>query len=49
MPETKMQVLPLLPLKSSTLFPGLLKPLSVGRAASRAAVESRARDRKKKN
>lgn len=40
MPETKMQVLPLLPLKSSTLFPGLLMPLSVGRSASRAAVEA---------
>src|SRR5258706_6352599 len=40
MPETKMQTLPLLPLKNSTLFPGLLMPLSVGRSASRAAVEA---------
>jgi ATP-dependent Lon protease len=40
MPETKLQTLPLLPLKNSTLFPGLLMPLSVGRAASRAAVEA---------
>jgi ATP-dependent Lon protease len=34
------RVLPLLPLKNSVLFPGLLMPLSVGRAASLAAVEA---------
>ena len=32
--------LPLLPLKNSVLFPGLLMPLAVGRPASVAAVES---------
>jgi len=34
------QVLPVLPLKNSVLFPHLLMPLSVGRPASRAAVEA---------
>ncbi|MGE5569384.1 MAG: endopeptidase La [Rhodospirillales bacterium] len=34
------QVLPLLPLKNSVLFPHLLMPLSVGRPSSRAAVEA---------
>ncbi|MFB3778535.1 MAG: endopeptidase La [Bryobacteraceae bacterium] len=34
------QVLPLLPLKNSVLFPNLLMPLSVGRPASLAAVEA---------
>ncbi len=34
------QVLPLLPLKNSVLFPSLLMPLSVGRQASLAAVEA---------
>ncbi|HOQ46136.1 MAG TPA: endopeptidase La [Bryobacteraceae bacterium] len=34
------QVLPLLPLKNSVLFPNLLMPLSVGRPSSRAAVEA---------
>jgi len=34
------KTLPLLPLKSSVLFPGLLMPLSVGRSASLAAVEA---------
>ena len=33
-------VLPLLPLKNSVLFPGLLMPLSVGRTTSLAAVEA---------
>ncbi|MGE5488322.1 MAG: endopeptidase La [bacterium] len=33
-------VLPVLPLKNSVLFPHLLMPLSVGRPASRSAVES---------
>ena len=33
------QTLPLLPLKNSVLFPGLMMPLSVGREASIAAVE----------
>jgi ATP-dependent Lon protease len=36
----RIQVLPVLPLKSAVLFPGLLMPLSVGRAASMKAVES---------
>src|SRR5579871_5214983 len=35
----KIRILPLLPLKNSVLFPGLLMPLSVGRTASLAAVE----------
>ncbi len=41
MAEQKEQIstLPLLPLKNSVLFPGLLMPLSVGRQASVAAVE----------
>ncbi len=41
MPEQdiKISTLPLLPLKNSVLFPGLLMPLSVGRRASVAAVE----------
>src|SRR5215831_7146469 len=34
------QTLPLLALKNSALFPGLLMPLSVGRKASIAAVEA---------
>jgi ATP-dependent Lon protease len=34
------QILPVLPLKNSVLFPHLLMPLSVGRPASRAAVEA---------
>jgi len=37
--ETTLSTLPLLPLKNSVLFPGLLMPLSVGRPASVAAVE----------
>jgi ATP-dependent Lon protease len=37
--EIQISTLPLLPLKNSVLFPGLLMPLSVGRAASMAAVE----------
>ena len=36
----KLQVLPVLPLKSAVLFPGLLMPLSAGRAASVAAIEA---------
>ncbi len=35
----QIKTLPLLPLKNSVLFPGLLMPLSVGRRASMAAVE----------
>ena len=35
----KIRILPLLPLKNSVLFPGLLMPLSVGRTSSLAAVE----------
>ncbi len=38
--EIKIKSLPLLPLKNSVLFPGLLMPLSVGRPASVAAVET---------
>src|SRR5580692_3854057 len=37
--QIQFSTLPLLPLKNSVLFPGLLMPLSVGRAASIAAVE----------
>jgi ATP-dependent Lon protease len=41
MPEhDNIQTLPLVPLKNSVLFPNLLMPLSVGRAASLAAVEA---------
>jgi ATP-dependent Lon protease len=41
MSETgKIRTLPLLPLKNSVLFPGLLMPLSVGRTSSLAAVEA---------
>jgi ATP-dependent Lon protease len=38
--EEKIKTLPLLALKNSVLFPGLLMPLGVGRKASVAAVES---------
>jgi ATP-dependent Lon protease len=38
--EKNVQVLPLVPLKNSVLFPNLLMPLSIGRAASLAAVEA---------
>src|SRR5579863_10111839 len=37
--EIQISTLPLLPLKNSVLFPGLLMPLSVGRPASIAAVD----------
>jgi ATP-dependent Lon protease len=37
--ENNLRTLPLLPLKNSVLFPGLMMPLSVGRAASMGAVE----------
>ena len=41
MPNTdKLQVLPVLPLKSAVLFPGLLMPLSAGRPGSVAAIEA---------
>jgi ATP-dependent Lon protease len=36
----KLQVLPVLPLKSAVLFPGLLMPLSAGRSGSVAAIEA---------
>src|SRR5215831_14864121 len=38
--ENSMRSLPVLALKNSALFPGLLMPLSVGREASVAAVEA---------
>ena len=38
--ETGIRELPLLPLKNSVLFPGLLMPLAVGRPGSRAAIEN---------
>jgi len=37
--EIQIKTLPLLPLKNSVLFPGLLMPLSVGRTASVQAVQ----------
>lgn len=37
--ENNLRTLPLLPLKNSVLFPGLMMPLSVGREASLGAVE----------
>jgi len=37
--ENNLRTLPLLPLKNSVLFPGLMMPLSVGREASIGAVE----------
>ena len=41
MPNTdQLQVLPVLPLKSAVLFPGLLMPLSAGRPGSVAAIEA---------
>src|SRR5579862_5500233 len=40
MAETQIQVLPVLALKNTVLFPYLLMPLSVGRPTSLAAVES---------
>src|SRR6202140_5591423 len=40
MDEEKIRTLPMLALKNSVLFPGLLMPLGVGRKASVAAVES---------
>lgn len=38
--KSELRTLPLLPLKNSVLFPGLLMPLSVGRTTSLAAVET---------
>ena len=38
--ESQNQSLPLLPLKNSALFPGLMMPLAVGRRGSIAAVEA---------
>jgi len=36
----KIQILPVLPLKNTVLFPELMLPLQVGREASRAAVQA---------
>src|ERR1700730_3265239 len=38
--KSEIRTLPVLPLKNTVLFPYLLMPLSVGRAASIAAVEA---------
>jgi len=38
--QIELKVLPLLPLKNSVLFPGLVMPLSVGRPQSVASVEA---------
>jgi ATP-dependent Lon protease len=40
MADLELKTLPLLPLKNSVLYPGLMLPLSVGRAGSIAAVEA---------
>ncbi len=40
MASNGLQILPVLPLKNTILFPGLLLPLSVGRESSLAAVEA---------
>ena len=40
MATNDVRVLPVLPLKNTILFPGLLLPLSVGRESSLAAVEA---------
>jgi ATP-dependent Lon protease len=40
MAEQEIKVLPLLPLKNSVLFPGLMMPLAVGRPQSVVAVEA---------
>jgi ATP-dependent Lon protease len=40
MASNGVQILPVLPLKNTILFPGLLLPLSVGRESSLAAVEA---------
>lgn len=36
----EVRLLPVLPLKNTVLFPGLMMPLSVGRASTRAAVDA---------
>ncbi len=40
MAELALKVLPILPLKNSVLYPGMMMPLSVGRAGSIAAVDA---------
>ena len=38
--ENTIRALPLLPMKNTVLFPGLVMPLAVGRSGSIAAVEA---------
>ncbi len=47
MPKNEMPMLPVLPLKNTILFPGLLLPLSVGRRSSLDAVEAALRTESK--
>ncbi len=48
MATNELQSLPVLPLKNTILFPGLLLPLSVGRESSLAAVEAALNRKRKK-
>ncbi len=47
MPKNELPMLPVLPLKNTILFPGLLLPLSVGRRSSLDAVEAALRTESK--